>query len=81
MAPDLAELAALEPDAFRARFRGSALKRAKRRGLLRNVAVALGNSGDPARRPVLERLAADADPVVAEHARWALARLERRTSS
>jgi len=75
-APDLAELAALDDDAFRARFRGSAVKRAKRRGLLRNVAVALGNSGDRARRPVLERLAADEDAVVREHALWALRKLD-----
>jgi epoxyqueuosine reductase len=51
------------------------LKRAKRRGMLRNVAVALGNSGAAAGRPVLERLAADEDPVVREHATWALDRL------
>ena len=75
-APDLAELASLDDDAFRARFRGSAVKRAKRRGLLRNVAVALGNSGDGGRRPVLERLAADEDAVVREHALWALRKLE-----
>jgi epoxyqueuosine reductase len=49
--------------------------RAKRRGLLRNMAVALGNSGDASKRPILERLALDADPVVSEHARWALGRL------
>jgi len=73
--PDLDELASLDGEAFRSRFRKSAVKRAKRRGLLRNVAVALGNSGDPARRPVLERLADDSDPLVREHARWALARL------
>jgi epoxyqueuosine reductase len=75
-APELGELAALDDEAFRRRFRRSPLKRAKRRGLLRNVAVALGNAADPARRPVLERLAADADPVVREHARWALGRLD-----
>ena len=75
-APDLDETAALDEETFRARFRGSPVKRAKRRGLLRNVAVALGNAGDPARRPVLERLAGDTDAVVAEHARWALRRLE-----
>jgi epoxyqueuosine reductase len=76
MAPDLAQLAGLDADGFRARFRRSPVKRAKRRGLLRNVAVALGNAADPGGRPVLERLAADADPVVAAHARWALARLD-----
>ena len=74
-APDLAELAALDDAAFRGRFRKSPVKRAKRRGLLRNVAVALGNAGDPARRPVLERLARDEDAVVREHAQWALRRL------
>jgi epoxyqueuosine reductase len=78
-APDLAELAGLDDAAFRERFRKSPLKRAKRRGLLRNVAVALGNAGDPARRPVLESLAEDADPVVREHARWALGRLDPAT--
>jgi epoxyqueuosine reductase len=74
-APDLAELAGLDDEAFRDLFRRSPVKRAKRRGLLRNVAVALGNAGDPRHRLVLERLALDADPVVAEHAAWALRRL------
>jgi epoxyqueuosine reductase len=81
MAPDLDALAALDDDAFRATFRRSPVKRAKRRGLLRNVAVALGNSGDPSRRPVLERLAADADPIVREHAEWALRHLDSATAS
>jgi epoxyqueuosine reductase len=79
VSPDLAELALLDDEAFRARFRKSPVKRAKRRGLLRNVAVALGNAGDPRHRPALERLAADADSVVSEHARWALRRLEETT--
>jgi epoxyqueuosine reductase len=74
-APDLEDLAALDAEAFRQRFRGSPLKRAKRRGFLRNVAVALGNSGDPGKRPLLQRLAADEDPLVREHAIWALERL------
>jgi epoxyqueuosine reductase len=75
-APELARLAALDEDAYRESFRGSAVKRARRRGLLRNVALALGNSGEPAHRPVLERLARDPDPLVSEHAAWALGRLE-----
>jgi epoxyqueuosine reductase len=75
-APDLAELAGLDTAAFAERFRRSPVRRAKRRGLLRNVAVALGNGRDPAHRGVLERLAADEDPVVREHAAWALRRLE-----
>lgn len=74
-APDLSELATLDEDAFRARFKGSPLRRTKRRGLLRNVAVALGNLGDPEKRPLLLHLAEDEDPIVAEHARWALGRL------
>jgi epoxyqueuosine reductase len=74
--PDLADLAALDDEGFRERFRRSPVKRAKRRGLLRNVAVALGNAGDPEHRPVLESLARDDDPVVREHAQWALGRLD-----
>jgi epoxyqueuosine reductase len=75
LAPELGELGGLDPAAFAERFRRSPVKRAKRRGLLRNVAVALGNTGDPARRPLLERLARDEDPLVREHAAWALRRL------
>jgi len=77
VAPELLDLASatLDEDAFRARFRGSPVKRAKRRGMLRNVAVAIGNSGDRAARPMLERLAADDDPIVREHAAWALSRM------
>jgi len=79
-APELDDLAALDDDAFRERFRRSPVKRAKRRGLVRNVALALGNGGDVGRRPILERLAGDADPVVREHAAWALRRLDARLS-
>jgi epoxyqueuosine reductase len=74
-APDLADLASLDDAAFRERFRRSPVKRAKRRGLLRNVAVALGNAGEEKHRPTLARLAEDPDPVVREHALWALDRL------
>jgi epoxyqueuosine reductase len=74
-APDLGDLASLDAAAFRERFRRSPVKRARRRGLLRNVAVALGNSGDTSRRPILETLAKDEDPLVREHALWALRRL------
>ena len=76
LAPDLAELALLDEEGFRARFRRSPVRRARRRGLLRNVAIALGNSGEPAHRPLLRRLAEDEDAVVREHAAWALQRLE-----
>ena len=81
LAPDLEALAGLDEAAFRERFRGSPVKRAKRRGLLRNVAVALGNAGDASKRPILERMAGDSDPVVHEHATWALRRLDARLSS
>jgi len=49
--------------------------RARYSGFLRNVAVAMGNAGLPEFRVPLERLAQSADPLVAEHARWALAAL------
>jgi epoxyqueuosine reductase len=81
MAPDLDALAALDEAGFREWFRRSPVKRAKRRGLLRNVCVALGNSGDASRRPVLERLAGDEDPIVREHASWALERLTSSSAS
>jgi len=76
MGPALDALAALDDAAFRERFRRSPVKRARRRGLLRNVCVAIGNAADPSLRPVLDRLAADEDPLVREHAAWALRRLE-----
>jgi epoxyqueuosine reductase len=64
--PDLGALAALvlDEEAFRARFKKSAVKRTRRRGLLRNLAVALGNSTHPARERILARLRADEDPLV-----------------
>lgn len=73
-APDLAELAALGEAEFRQRFAGTPVARAGHRGLLRNVAVAMGNSGDRRLRPALLRLAQVPDPLVAEHALWALSR-------
>jgi epoxyqueuosine reductase len=71
-APLLTEMAALTEPEFRAMFRGTAITRARYSGFLRNVAVAMGNRGLPQFRAPLERLSASADPVVAEHARWAL---------
>lgn len=75
-APDLADLASLDAERFRERFRRSPIKRTKHRGLLRNVAVALGNTGDPSKRPVLERLAQSDNPLVREHALWAIGKLD-----
>lgn len=74
-APPLAELAALDDAGFRVRFAGSPVKRIGRARFLRNVAYAIGNSGDAALRPAAARLAGDPDPVLAEAGRWALARL------
>jgi epoxyqueuosine reductase len=50
--------------------------RTKRRGLLRNVCVALGNSGDKSALPALKRASEDAEPLIAEHARWAVEQIE-----
>ncbi|MBL3584876.1 tRNA epoxyqueuosine(34) reductase QueG [Rhodovulum sulfidophilum] len=75
--PPLAELAGLDDAAFRARFSGSPIKRIGRGRFVRNVCYAIGNSGDSRLRDAVARLAEDADPVVAEAARWAVARLSR----
>jgi len=80
--PSLEWLAGLTEEEFRQAFKGSAMKRAKYQGLVRNACVALGNSAvnlTPAARQrvlnLLERLSASADPIIAEHAAWALARV------
>lgn len=75
VAPELLELMALDDAGFRERFRGSPIKRTKRRGLLRNVAVALGNWGDTQAVPVLARALADHEPLIRGHAAWALGRI------
>jgi len=62
----------------RALFRKSPIKRIKRRGFLRNVCVALGNVGDPSDLPALERAAADPEPLIAEHAAWAIQQIRNR---
>jgi epoxyqueuosine reductase len=73
---DLVELLALDEEAFRTRFRRTALWRAGRAGLARNAATALGNAGDRDATPALERARdADPDPTVREAAAWALGRL------
>jgi epoxyqueuosine reductase len=74
--PALIPLLDLDEAAFRARYQGTAILRAKRAGFARNVAVALGNAGDPRGVPALARaLAADPEPMVRGHAAWALGRL------
>lgn len=73
--PDLKWLACMGEEDYRHIFRGSPVKRARYSGLKRNVAVAMGNSGNREFLPELERLADADDPLVAEHARWAIKRL------
>jgi epoxyqueuosine reductase len=78
--PDLVALDPLEvlemsEEKFRRRFRGTALWRTKRRGLLRNAALILGNRGDLEALPALRRALADPEPVIREAARWAIDRI------
>ena len=73
---DLSGLTELDESSFKARFSGTPLERTKRRGLMRNALLAMGNSKDPSHRPALERALADPDPVLSEQAAWSLARLD-----
>ena len=73
--PELIELAALGANQRRRYLEKSAMRRINREQLLRNVAVALGNSADERARPTLETLSEDASEIVREHAAWALSRL------
>jgi epoxyqueuosine reductase len=77
-APDLADLARLDDAAFRALFAKSPVKRTGRDRFVRNVLIAVGNSGDPSLAAHAERLLGDASPLVRGAAIWALARLDRR---
>ncbi|WP_019955468.1 tRNA epoxyqueuosine(34) reductase QueG [Yoonia vestfoldensis] len=76
LAPPLVELALLDEAGFRARFAGSPIKRIGRDRFVRNVAYAMGNSGDPAMVAALSHLVDDADATVADAARWAILRLK-----
>jgi epoxyqueuosine reductase len=80
-APRLAALSRLDDAAFRALFSGSPIKRIGRNRFLRNVAIAIGNSGDPALRPEAERLSREPDPVLAEAAAWAVTQLDVATGA
>ena len=68
----------LEDASFKVLFRGSPILRAKRRGFLRNVCVALGNVGTPDDLSALHRCASDPEPLIREHAAWAIAKIEAR---
>jgi epoxyqueuosine reductase len=75
-APDLIELLQLDDAGFKSRFAGTPVLRTKRRGLLRNVCVAMGNTGDASALPALSLAAKDSEPLIAEHARWAMERIQ-----
>ncbi len=75
---DAAELLGLTEEEFRRRFAGTALLRARRRGLLRNAALVLGNRGDRSALPALRRAMDDPEPWVRDAAAWAVAEIERR---
>jgi epoxyqueuosine reductase len=73
--PALDWLAAISAEEFSSKFCGSPVRRAKRAGLRRNAAIAMGNSGDRNFLPLLEKLAGDEDEVVSESATWAIQKL------
>jgi len=74
-APELLPLLSISPEEFSRRFGKTPIKRAKREGLQRNVAIALGNSGDRAAVPALARALREEGALVRAHAAWALGRL------
>lgn len=77
---DAAELLSLSAEDFRSRFQETALARPKRRGLLRNAAIVLGNRGDPAALPALQKALADPEALVREAAQWAIAQIESKNN-
>jgi epoxyqueuosine reductase len=77
--PELLELLSLDEAGFKCRFAGTPMLRAKRRGLLRNVCVALGNVGDETALVALRKAASDQETLVAEHATWAIEQIQTRS--
>ena len=75
------ELLTMSEEAYRQTFKGSPMKRAKRRGLARNATVLLGNLGDERDLPLLESLRASSEPMLSEHSRWAMRRIAARTKT
>ena len=75
LTPQLLSLIGMTQQEFSRRFRGSPIKRAKRRGFLRNVLVAIGNWGEPRAVPPLKDALADDEPLVRSHAAWALGKI------
>jgi epoxyqueuosine reductase len=77
-APGLLELLRLDDAGFKTKFSGTPMFRTKRRGILRNVCVALGNVGNETALPALEKATTDKEPLIAEHARWAMDEIKSR---
>ncbi len=80
LAPELLSLVTMTQETFSRRFKGSPIKRAKRRGFLRNVLVAVGNWRDARAIPALKTALADHEPLVRAHAAWALGRIGGKTA-
>jgi len=76
--PNLITELELMPENFNRKFKDSPVKRAKRRGYLRNVAVALGNSKNPEALPALKNILEDSEPMIREHASWAIQNIEEK---
>ncbi len=76
--PDLVQMLALTPESFNQQFKHSPIQRAKRKGLLRNAAVALGNLGEERALPALEHISNDPESLVRDHARWAINKISDR---
>jgi epoxyqueuosine reductase len=76
----LSEYLLLSDNEFREMFRNSPIKRIKRRGFLRNVCVALGNVGTAQDLPALEQASTDDEPLIVEHAQWAIAQIKSRVA-
>ena len=79
--PPLTEFLSWDDQKFRDFFRGTPIFRIKRRGFLRNVCVALGNTGEASVLPALERALTDSEPLVREHAVWAVEQIHNRQES
>jgi epoxyqueuosine reductase len=77
----LTEELVISTQEFNRRFKRSPVKRAKRRGYLRNVAVALGNTGDVQALPVLQNALNDEEPLVREHVKWAIEKINQQVGA
>jgi epoxyqueuosine reductase len=78
---DLTEELSISSQEFNQRFKGTPVKRAKRRGYLRNAAVALGNTGNMHALPVLQNALNHEEPLVREHAQWAIEEISKRSNT